>query len=101
MIKFRAALLAASLFVVPQIADAATISLAEALGVAYETNPQLGAQQANLRATDEEVAKANSGWRPSINAQGSWGPQQARWAPASRRAGACKAGRGASGPHSR
>lgn len=77
MIKFRAALLAASLFVVPQIADAATISLAEALGVAYETNPQLSAAQANLRATDEEVAKANAGWRPSINAQGAWGPQQA------------------------
>jgi outer membrane protein len=77
MIKFRAALLAASLFVVPQIAHAATISLAEALGVAYETNPQLSAAQANLRAIDEEVAKANAGWRPSINAQGSWGPQQA------------------------
>jgi outer membrane protein len=77
MIKFRAALLAASLFVVPQLADAATISLAEALGVAYETNPQLSAEQANLRATDEEVAKANSGWRPTINAQGAWGPQQA------------------------
>jgi outer membrane protein len=77
MIKFRAALLAASLFVAPQIAHAATISLAEALGVAYETNPQLSAAQANLRAIDEEVAKANAGWRPSINAQGSWGPQQA------------------------
>lgn len=77
MIRFRAALLAASLFIVPQIADAATISLADALGVAYETNPQLSAEQANLRATDEEVAKANSGWRPTINAQGAWGPQQA------------------------
>lgn len=76
MLKFRAALLA-SLFVVPQAAHAATISLAEALGTAYETNPQLSAAQANLRATDEEVAKANSGWRPTINAQGGWGPQEA------------------------
>jgi outer membrane protein len=76
MLKFRAALLA-SLLVVPQAAHAATISLAEALGVAYETNPQLSAAQANLRAIDEEVAKANSGWRPTINAQGAWGPQQA------------------------
>jgi outer membrane protein len=77
MIRLRTALLAASLFVVPASAEAATISLAEALGIAYETNPQLGAAQANLRATDEEVAKANAGWRPTINAQGSWGPQQA------------------------
>jgi outer membrane protein len=77
MIRLRTALLAASLFVVPASAGAATISLAEALGIAYETNPQLGAAQANLRATDEEVAKANAGWRPTINAQGSWGPQQA------------------------
>lgn len=58
-------------------AGAATISLGEALGIAYETNPQLSAAQANLRAIDEEVAKANAGWRPTINAQGAWGPQQA------------------------
>jgi len=69
--------MAASLFVLPATAGAATISLGEALGVAYETNPQLGAAQAGLRATDEEVAKANAGWRPSINASGGWGPQQA------------------------
>ncbi len=67
----------ASLFVLPVTASAATISLSEALGIAYETNPQLSAAQAGLRATDEEVAKANAGWRPSINAQGGWGLQQA------------------------
>ena len=77
MAKFRAALMAASLFVVPVAANAATISLGEALGIAYETNPQLSAAQANLRATDEEVAKANAGWRPTINAQGSYGEQEA------------------------
>jgi outer membrane protein len=77
MTGFRAALMAASFLIVPFAANAATISLGEALGVAYETNPQLSAAQANLRGTDEEVAKANAGWRPSINAQGAWGPQQA------------------------
>lgn len=56
-------------------ARADTFSLAEALGVAYETNPQLDAQRAALRATDENVAKANGGWRPSINAQGEYGTQ--------------------------
>ncbi len=49
----------------------------EALGIAYETNPQLSAAQAGLRATDEEVAKANAGWRPTINASGSYGEQEA------------------------
>ncbi|HXL99891.1 MAG TPA: TolC family outer membrane protein [Rhizomicrobium sp.] len=50
-------------------------TLRQALGVAYETNPQLDAQRAALRATDENVAGANAGWRPSINAQGSYGFQ--------------------------
>jgi outer membrane protein len=50
-------------------------TLRQALGVAYETNPQLDAQRAALRATDENVAGANAGWRPSINTQGSYGFQ--------------------------
>lgn len=39
-------------------------TLAQALAVAYETNPQLEAQRAAVRATDEEVAKAYGAWRP-------------------------------------
>ncbi len=54
-------------------ASAETFTLNDALAVAYETNPQLAAAQAQLRATDEEVAKANAGWRPQANAQGSYG----------------------------
>ncbi len=48
-------------------------TLRQALGTAYETNPQLDAQRAALRATDENVSEANAGWRPTINAQGSYG----------------------------
>ena len=48
-------------------------SLQEALGVAYETNPQLAAAQAGLRATDETVNQANANWRPSISATGTYG----------------------------
>lgn len=48
-------------------------SLQEALGVAYETNPQLAAAQAGLRATDENVAQANANWRPQISASGTYG----------------------------
>ncbi len=77
MTKFRSVWLAAGIALAPLTGQAATITLNEALGIAYETNPQLSAAQANLRAIDEEVAKANSGWRPTINAQGAWGPQQA------------------------
>jgi outer membrane protein len=54
-------------------ASAETFTLNEALSVAYETNPQLDAQRASLRATDENVAQANAGWRPTINIGGSYG----------------------------
>ncbi|HUO90174.1 MAG TPA: TolC family outer membrane protein [Rhizomicrobium sp.] len=53
-----------------------SLTLAEALAVAYETNPQLLAQQASLRATDENVAIANGGWRPTISAGGTYAYQQ-------------------------
>ena len=62
------------------VADPAptTLSLTDALGVAYTTNPQLGAAQAGLRATDETVAIANSRWRPSISASGTYSYQEAK-----------------------
>src|SRR4051812_48792028 len=45
---------------------AATQTLTEALAYAYRSNPQLLAQRAALRATDEEVPQALSGWRPIV-----------------------------------
>lgn len=68
------ACLGALLMAAPAAAE--TFTLNDALGVAYETNPVLAAQQAQLRATDEQVAQANAGWRPQINAQGSYGVEQ-------------------------
>lgn len=41
-------------------------SLDEALATAYGNNPELQAQRAALRATDEQVPQALSGWRPQI-----------------------------------
>ena len=41
-------------------------TLAEALAAAYLFNPTLKAARAQLRATDEEVAVAKSGFRPTI-----------------------------------
>ncbi len=46
-------------------------SLADALATAYQNNPTLLAQRATLRATDEGVAQAISGWRPTIQVTGS------------------------------
>jgi len=74
MDRFRAALLfgaalAPLLVVCPFPASA--LSLREALVTAYATNPQIESARANLRATDEEVAKANAGWRPSLSLNGS------------------------------
>jgi len=60
-----------------------SLTLDEALAVAYETNPQLAAQQAALRATDEGVAIANGAWRPNISAGGTYGYQQFYFTPLS------------------
>jgi TolC family type I secretion outer membrane protein len=68
-----ALVLAPTALAYPHSAEA--LSLKEALGTAYATNPQIEAARANLRATDEEVAKANAGWRPSLSLGGSEGFQ--------------------------
>ncbi|MGE0259539.1 MAG: TolC family outer membrane protein [Alphaproteobacteria bacterium] len=56
---------AAALLVAGNTAAAQTLT--EALAYAYQNNPQLLAQRASLRATDEEVPVALSGWRPTVN----------------------------------
>jgi len=45
---------------------AAAQTLEEALAQAYSTNPTLAAQRASLRAADERVAQALSGYRPTV-----------------------------------
>jgi outer membrane protein len=63
-----AALLLASMGPTPALAD----TIEAALVRAYQNNPQLNAQRAQVRATDENVPQALSGYRPrvSINASG-------------------------------
>jgi outer membrane protein len=56
-----------------QSAQAEILTLDQALALTYEANPRLGGERANLRATDEDVASALSGWRPSIGVSGSYG----------------------------
>src|ERR1700750_2783925 len=45
-------------------------TLTQALAEAYNTNPQLLAQRALLRATDEQVPQALSFWRPQVTFNG-------------------------------
>ncbi len=52
---------------------AAAQTLTEALSYAYNTNPQLLAQRALLRETDEGVPQALSNWRPTVTFTGEAG----------------------------
>jgi outer membrane protein len=48
-------------------------TLVEAMTRAYRSNPSFHAERYKLRATDEEVARALSGWRPRVAANGFYG----------------------------
>ena len=50
-------------------------TMASALVQAYQNNPQLNAQRASTRATDEGVPQALSGYRPRISVTGTLGEQ--------------------------
>ncbi|VAW10153.1 Type I secretion outer membrane protein, TolC family [hydrothermal vent metagenome] len=54
--------------VVPAASPAVADTLRDALAQAYANNPELGAERAQLRATDEGVPQALSGYRPNISA---------------------------------
>ncbi len=54
-------------------APAPAETLQDALVQAYNTSPRLAAIRAQLRATDETVAQAMSGWRPTLTLSGSAG----------------------------
>jgi outer membrane protein len=59
-------------------ASAQAEALPEALVKAYQSNPQLNAERARLRATDENVPLALAGYRPQIVASLSVGLQAVR-----------------------
>jgi outer membrane protein len=48
--------------------DANAETLRQALAATYKTNPRLDAERARLRASDEDVPRALSGYRPTIAA---------------------------------
>lgn len=63
--------LAGTALVSPARADRFT--LADALAMAYEHNPELEAQRAKVRQADDAVAEARGNYRPSIGITGSYG----------------------------
>src|SRR5262245_2049309 len=65
------ALLIALMGPVPALAD----TIEAALVRAYQTNPQLNAQRAQVRVTDENVPQALSGYRPKVAVTASAGAQ--------------------------
>jgi outer membrane protein len=58
-------------------APASAQTLTEAFAYAYDNNPQLLAQRAALRATDENVPQALANWRPTVTFTGTAGYDRA------------------------
>lgn len=69
------ALLASVAAITLGVASARADTLVEALSKAYSTNPNILAEQAKLRATDEGVSQALSGWRPTVTLNANTGNQ--------------------------
>lgn len=76
--RFMAGVAAAVLLAAVPLTSAQAETLAGALARAYQTNPELNAARAGLRATDEGVSQALSGYRPTINAEASTGISTSR-----------------------
>jgi outer membrane protein len=68
----------AALFAPPASAE----TLQAALASAYKFNPRLDAERARLRATDEEVPRAKSGYRPTVTGNADITYQHSRTRPA-------------------
>lgn len=64
------------MFAAPAPVSAET--LVDALAATYQYSPMLDAERARQRARDEDIARANAGYRPDINASASVG-RQGNW----------------------
>lgn len=73
--RFGAAAVVLGLAMLPCASAGAVTTLQEALILAYQTSPVLASSIAGLRATDEEIAQALSGYRPTVSASGEIGRQ--------------------------
>jgi outer membrane protein len=69
-------------------APACAETLADAIALAYDSNPTLQAQRATQRALDENFVQARSGWRPTVTLQGAVTDIESRTPRAARGVGA-------------
>lgn len=69
-----AAAIGVACLLAPACASAQTLE--QALSRAYMANPTLNSQRASVRATDEQVPQALSGYRPTLNATADVGAQR-------------------------
>jgi outer membrane protein len=84
-VSLAAMLAVASVLGLPCAADAET--LRQALEHTYRANPRIDAERARLRATDEEVPKARSGWLPTVQGTADLGSQRLTTKPSTSGAG--------------
>jgi outer membrane protein len=68
-----AAALAVLLAALTPAAPGAAETMSSALIRAYGGNPDLNQQRAGVRAADENIPRATSGWRPTLSANGQFG----------------------------
>jgi outer membrane protein len=91
--------IAATVLLIQMAATSARADTMEAaLMRAYQTNPQLNAQRASVRATDENVPRALSGYRPKVAVTASAGGQYSNQLVTSSTTGQ-KVEEGPQGPH--
>ncbi len=70
--RFIAGLMAATAIAIAIATPASAQSIFDALSETYKTNPTLQAERAYLRAVDENVAIAKSGYRPTLALTGGY-----------------------------
>ncbi|WP_149574247.1 TolC family outer membrane protein [Xanthobacter oligotrophicus] len=75
------AILAGASIIALGMGSASAQSLDAALAMAYVNNPTLNSARAGTRAVDEKVPQALSGYRPTLGASASAGPEAYRYQP--------------------
>ncbi len=79
--------LAAAAAQIMSVSPVGAESLRQALDDTYRASPKIDAERARLRATDEEVPKARSGWLPTVQGTADVGRQSLTTKPATTGAG--------------
>jgi outer membrane protein len=75
-LRLALALVSVSILAVLTSLPSRAYTLEDALSETYEGNPQILAERAHLRATDEDVPQALSNWRPTVTATASIGRER-------------------------